>query len=142
MALGVGSSMVENHLTRTTSVLVDLEKLHVKTFQAHGNLQGAEFFAKRQKLLTQLDNSLGPLVRKGVSIADHPKLKKALGISSRSLVHHWSKAGVSGVDSWICDAYSKCRAGESVYDGGRVYRYWARGISVRIEGEGNVSSWK
>ncbi|MGE8147153.1 hypothetical protein ACQKP7_18445 [Pseudomonas frederiksbergensis] len=46
--------------------------------------------------MTQLDNSLGPLVRKGVDIADHPKLKTALGISSRSLVHHWSKAGSPG----------------------------------------------
>ncbi|NVZ67768.1 hypothetical protein [Pseudomonas costantinii] len=60
------------------------------------NLQGAEFLAERKRLLTQLDNNLGPLVRKGVGIADHPKLKNALGISNRNLVHHWNKAGVSG----------------------------------------------
>lgn len=121
MALGVGSSMVENHLTRTKSVLVDLEKLHVKTFQAQGNLQGAEFFAKRQKLLTQLDNSLGPLVRKGVGIADHPKLKKTLGISSRSLVHHWSKAGVSGgIPGYATHIQSVARASQYMKVGGFV----------------------
>jgi len=121
MALGVGSSMVENHLTRTKSVLVDLEKLHVKTFQAQGNLQGAEFFAKRQKLLTQLDNSLGPLVRKGVGIADHPKLKKALGISSRSLVHHWSKAGVSGgIPGYATHIQSVARASQYMKVGGFI----------------------
>ncbi len=27
---------------------------------------------------------------------NYPKLKNALGISSRSLVHHWSKAGTPG----------------------------------------------
>ena len=27
---------------------------------------------------------------------DHSKLKTALGISSRSLVHHWDKAGAPG----------------------------------------------
>ncbi|WP_416364530.1 hypothetical protein [Pseudomonas sp. NFX183] len=113
--------MVENHLTRTKSVLVDLEKLHVKTFQAQGNLQGAEFFAKRQKLLTQLDNSLGPLVRKGVGIADHPKLKKALGISSRSLVHHWSKAGVSGgIPGYATHIQSVARASQYMKVGGFV----------------------
>lgn len=121
MALGVGSSMVENHLTRTKSVLVDLEKLHVKTFQAQGNLQGAEFFAKRQKLLTQLDNGLGPLVRKGVGIADHPKLKKALGISSRSLVHHWSKAGVSGgIPGYATHIQGVARASQYMKVGGFI----------------------
>ncbi len=44
----------------------------------------------------QIDNSLGPLLRKGTGIPNHPKLKSALGISNRSLVHHWSKAGVAG----------------------------------------------
>lgn len=113
--------MVASHLTRTKSVLVDLEKLHVKTFQAQGNLQGAEFFAKRQKLLTQLDNSLGPLVRKGVGIADHPKLKSALGISSRSLVHHWSKAGVSGgVPGYATHIQGVARASQYMKVGGFV----------------------
>ncbi|WP_426179701.1 hypothetical protein [Pseudomonas sp. TWRC1-2] len=113
--------MVENHLTRTKSVLVDLEKLHVKTFQAQGNLQGAEFFSKRQKLLTQLDNSLGPLVRKGVGIADHPKLKKALGISSRSLVHHWSKAGVSGgIPGYATHIQGVARASQYMKVGGFI----------------------
>ncbi|WP_448653259.1 hypothetical protein ACSHWC_08470 [Pseudomonas fluorescens] len=121
MAVGVGSSMVASHLTRTKSVLVDLEKLHVKTFQAQGNLQGAEFFAKRQKLLTQLDNSLGPLVRKGVGIADHPKLKSALGISSRSLVHHWSKAGVSGgIPGYATHIQGVARASQYMKVGGFV----------------------
>lgn len=68
----------------------------METFQKSGKLQGAEFFAERKMLLSQLDNGLGPLVRTGVGIPDHPKLKSAMGISSRSLVHHWKKAGVSG----------------------------------------------
>jgi hypothetical protein len=121
MGAGVGSSMVASHLKRTSSVLGDLEKLHVKTFQAQGNLQGAEFFAKRQTLLTQLDNSLGPLVRKGVGIADHPKLKSALGISSRSLVHHWSKAGVSGgIPGYATHIQGVARASQYMKVGGFV----------------------
>ena len=70
--------------------------VHTRTFNQHGKLSGAEFHAARKKLMTQLDNSLGPLVRKGVGIPDHPKLKNALGISIRNLVHHWSKAGTAG----------------------------------------------
>ena len=120
-AVGIGSTMVEDHLKRTQSVLVELETLHVRTFQERGGLQGSEFFAKRKQLLTRLDNSMGPLVRKGVRIADHPKLKSALGISSRSLVHHWSKAGVAGgIPGYATHIQSVARASTYMRVGGFV----------------------
>jgi len=94
--VGIGAAMFGKHLGNLKGTLLELENLHKRTFDKHGKLQGADFFTERKKLMGQLDNSLGPLVRKGVGIADHPKLKSALGISSRSLVHHWSKAGAAG----------------------------------------------
>ena len=94
--VGVGSAMFGKHLGNLKKTLVELETLHKRTFDKHGKLQGADFFNERKKLMGRLDNSLGSLVRKGVGIPDHPKLKNALGISSRSLVHHWSKAGTAG----------------------------------------------
>jgi len=36
------------------------------------------------------------MTRKGIGFPDHPDLKSALGISSRSLVHQWTKAGAPG----------------------------------------------
>ncbi|MFY0731606.1 hypothetical protein [Pseudomonas sp. NFX15] len=95
-AVGIGAAMFGQHLGNLKTTLGELESLHKSTFDKHGKLSGAEFFSKREKLMKQLDSSLGPLVRKGVGIPNHPKLKNALGISSRSLVHHWSKAGTAG----------------------------------------------
>lgn len=95
-AIGIGEVMFSKHLENLKGTLEQLETLHQRTFQQHGRLQAPEFFAERKRLMSQLDNSLGPLVRKGVGISEHPKLKTALGISSRSLVHHWSKAGAPG----------------------------------------------
>ena len=69
----------------------------------------------------QLDNSLGPLVRKGVGIADHPKLKNALGISNRSLVHHWSKAGTAGgIPGYATHIDGVSKAGKVIKVGGWV----------------------
>ena len=69
----------------------------------------------------QLDNSLGPLVRKGVGIADHPKLKNALGISNRSLVHHWSKAGTAGgIPGYATHIDGVSKAGKVIKMGGWV----------------------
>lgn len=95
-AIGIGEVMFSKHLENLKGTLEQLEKLHQRTFQQYGQLQSPEFFAERKRLMAQLDNGLGPLVRKGIGMPDHPKLKSALGISSRSLVHHWSKAGAPG----------------------------------------------
>jgi hypothetical protein len=98
-----------------------LEALHVETFQKNGKLQGAEFFTERKVLLSQLDNGLGSLVRKRVGIPDHPKLKSAMGISSRSLVHHWKKAGVSGgIPGYATHIQGVARASQSMKVGGFV----------------------
>ncbi|MDD2060024.1 hypothetical protein N5D52_06365 [Pseudomonas sp. GD03860] len=95
-AIGIGEVVFANHLDNLKSTLAQIETLHQRTFQQHGHLRTPEFFAQRARLWSQLDDSLGPLLRKGVGIPDHPKLKSALGISSRSLVHRWSKAGGPG----------------------------------------------
>ncbi|WP_275928571.1 hypothetical protein [Pseudomonas sp. 3MA1] len=70
--------------------------MHQRTFQQHGHLRSVEFFAERKRLLAQLDTRLTAFTRKGIGFPEHPKLKTALGISSRSLVHHWKLAGAPG----------------------------------------------
>lgn len=120
-AVGIGSTMVGKHLRDIEKTLKRLEALHVETFQKNGKLQGAEFFTERKVLLSQLDNGLGPLVRKDVGIPDHPKLKSAMGISSRSLVHHWKKAGVSGgIPGYATHTQGVARASQYMKVGGFV----------------------
>jgi type VI secretion system VgrG family protein len=94
--VGIGAAMYSKHLENLNQTLRDLEALHTRTFNQHGKLSGDDFYAKRSQLMKQLDNSLRPLVRKGLGIPEHPKLKTALGVSSRALVHHWKKAGTAG----------------------------------------------
>ncbi|BAP42763.1 putative uncharacterized protein [Pseudomonas sp. StFLB209] len=78
--------------------LVKIEKLHQDSFGKYGHLRAPEFLAQRKELLKELDSHLfGSRNLKGLATFDgHPKLKNALGISSRSLVHHWRKAGGAG----------------------------------------------
>ncbi len=95
-ALGTASLMVGKHLDDLGNTLRSLEQLYQRSFDQTGTLRGNAFFAERQQLMRQLDASLGPLVRKGVGLPDHPNLRHALGLSSRSLLHHWSKAGRAG----------------------------------------------
>lgn len=91
--IGVGEAIFSKHLDDVRRLMKDIEALHVKTFQATGGLKSAAFFAERKRLFAQLNTNLTALTRKSIGFPDHPNLKSALGISSRSLVHRWTAAG-------------------------------------------------
>lgn len=93
---GTSAAMLGHHISDVEKLLKEIEQLHVKTYLLHGNLKSADFLADRRILLTKLDARLNRITRVGAGIPDHPKLKAALGISTRSLVHHWTKAGAPG----------------------------------------------
>lgn len=84
------------NLANIKSALEGIEALHQKAFLKEGHLRSTEFFSERKRLLTELNNNLTALTRKSIGLPDHPNLKSALGISSRSLVHQWTKAGAPG----------------------------------------------
>ncbi|AIL63527.1 hypothetical protein [Pseudomonas alkylphenolica] len=92
-AIGIGEAMFAKNLEDVKTVFRDIEALHQRTFQADGHLRSPDFFAERKRLLAQLNINLTTMTRKGIGFPDHPNLKSALGISSRSLVHRWTKAG-------------------------------------------------
>lgn len=92
-SIGIGEAMFAKNLDDVKNLFKDIEALHIRSFQADGHLRSADFFAERKRLLAQLNTHLTALTRKGIGFADHPNLKSALGISTRSLVHRWTAAG-------------------------------------------------
>ena len=92
-SIGIGEAMFAKNLDDVKNLFKDIEALHIRSFQADGHLRSADFFAERKRLLAQLNTNLTALTRKGIGFPDHPNLKSALGISTRSLVHRWTAAG-------------------------------------------------
>lgn len=96
-SLGLGTDMLGNGLKQIESTLRDIEYLHQREFTAHGHLQSPQFFTSRQQLYRQLDNQLKTtFLGKQLGLGSYPTLRQDLGISTRSLVHHWSKGGAPG----------------------------------------------
>jgi uncharacterized Zn-binding protein involved in type VI secretion len=95
-AIGVGASIFKNNLDNVGNALRDIEALQQNTLQRDGHLRSPAFFAERQRLLAQLNSHMTALTRKGIGFPDHINLKKMLGISSQSLVHHWTHASPGG----------------------------------------------
>ncbi|WP_447903559.1 PAAR domain-containing protein [Pseudomonas serbica] len=123
MVLGVSAAVMEKHLIRLRDTLQDIERLHQETYRQHGNLRSKPFVAERKRLLAQLDAHLlnSTLLRGQTTLGDHPKLKSALGISSRSLVHHWDKAGAPGqIPGYATHVNAISRAAKYMSTGGYI----------------------
>ncbi|WP_413044018.1 hypothetical protein [Pseudomonas sp. YJ42] len=96
-SLGLGTDVLGNGLKQIENTLRDIEYLHQREFAAHGHLRSQLFFTSRQQLYRQLDNQLkATFLGKQLGLGNYPTLRQDLGISTRSLVHHWSKGGAPG----------------------------------------------
>lgn len=96
-SMGVGKDMLEQGLGQVRATLVDIERLHQQQFARYGHLKSPEFFAARQGLLNQLDGQLKTaFLNKQLNLGSYERLRRDLGISTKSLVHHWSRAGGPG----------------------------------------------
>ncbi|SEN34192.1 Zn-binding Pro-Ala-Ala-Arg (PAAR) domain-containing protein, incolved in TypeVI secretion, partial [Pseudomonas sp. ok272] len=96
--LGVSAVTMEKHLSSLRDTLQTMERLHQDSYRQHGHLKSEQFRDSRRHLLKQLEAHLlnSTRLRGQTSLGDHPKLKTALGLSTKSLVHHWNKAGAPG----------------------------------------------
>ncbi|WP_256590854.1 MULTISPECIES: PAAR domain-containing protein [unclassified Pseudomonas] len=121
--LGVSAAMMEQHLNRMRDTLLAMERLHQDTYRQHGHLRSPQFFQYRKHLLSQLDAQLlnSTRLRGQTTLGDHPKLKTALGISSRSLVHRWDKAGGPGqIPGYATHVDATSRAAKYMQTGGYI----------------------
>jgi hypothetical protein len=97
VSLGLGTDVLGKGLKQIEGTLRDIEYLHQREFAANGHLRSQQFFTSRQQLYRQLDNQLkATFLGKQLGLGNYPTLRQDLGISTRSLVHHWSKGGAPG----------------------------------------------
>ncbi|QTT91863.1 hypothetical protein HUT28_26610 [Pseudomonas chlororaphis] len=121
--LGIGTSVLGKHLDKLRETLQDMERLHQDSYRQHGHLRSPDFLARRRRLLAQLDAQLltSTRLRGYTPLGDHPKLKTALGLSSRSLVHHWNKAGAPGqIPGYATHVNAVSRAAKYMQAGGYI----------------------
>jgi hypothetical protein len=131
-----GLSMFAKNLDDVKVILRDIESLHTRTFQANGHLNTAEFYSERKRLLAQLNTQLTKLTKKSIGFPDHPNLKNVLGISTKSLVHRWRKAGAVGqIPGYAMHIEGVSKAAKYVKYGGWVGTAVGGGASViKVQG--------
>lgn len=121
--LGVTAVIAEKHLINMRDTLQNIERLHQDSFRRDGNLKSPGFFAERKRLLSELNAQFfnSDRIRGQTPLGDHPKLKTALGISSKSLVHRWHKAGAPGeIPGYAAYLDATSRAAKYMRTGGYI----------------------
>ncbi|MFL1528682.1 hypothetical protein [Pseudomonas sp. O230] len=136
LGASAGLAMFSKNLKDVSGILSDIESLHTRTFQTKGHLKSAEFYAERKRLLAQLDVQLTKLTKKSIGFPDHPNLKNALGLSTKSLVHRWRKAGAVGqIPGYATHIDAVSKAAKYVKYGGWIGTAVGGGASViKVQG--------
>ncbi|UDF99108.1 hypothetical protein LH408_13520 [Enterobacter cloacae] len=96
-SLGVVADAGEKYFSEIEKKLKSIELAYQNQYRTQGTLISQQFFIERQRLFSELDGLLNKLSRLTLKMKPYNELKHALGLSSRSIVHEWSTAGVASI---------------------------------------------
>lgn len=119
---GVSLAVLERHLSEATDKLKHTQKVYQDSFIRDGKIRGAEFNAQREKAFSDIRAHFlnSKRLRSYSTLGDHPKLKRALGISTKSLTHHWKRSGVGDIPGYSKHIDTMNRATAYMKGGGHL----------------------
>ncbi|MDO6543876.1 hypothetical protein [Photobacterium sanguinicancri] len=103
LLLGLSNNAWNAHVSQVKSILKDLEKSYVSSYKSNGNLSNSTFFTKRNMHFQRLDSALSrfgqPKIGGRIIAGD---IRKNLGLSSKSIIHHWGsqKGSVTSIPNF------------------------------------------
>lgn len=102
---GAVGDMGEKYFSAIEQTLQKIEASYQNQFRTQGTLIGQQFFIERNRLLGELKTLvnkpiLKSLARHAVKFQPYDDMRKALNLSSRSIVHEWSTVGISGIPGY------------------------------------------
>lgn len=91
--IGYGTTLTffSHHVKNIESILKQIEKLYVQTYNSTSNLKSSKFHQQRKQLFMRLDTTMKTFVgqaRMGFSY-NFLDTKNSLGLSTKSMVHQW-----------------------------------------------------
>ena len=94
LLLGVANNSWQTHVTQVKGILTDLEKLYVSSYNRHGTLKNPSFLQRRKLIFTRLDAALRRFTQPDLGGNLYAgNLRQNLGLSSKSMIHHWQSKG-------------------------------------------------
>ncbi|WP_158783339.1 hypothetical protein [Pantoea sp. BAV 3049] len=122
---GTAGDVGEKYFNAIEQTLKKIEASYQNQFRTQGTLIGQQFFVERNQLLHQLKELvnkplLKSLARYTVKFQQYENMKRALNLSSRSIVHEWSTVGMGGIPGYSYYVGNAARAARFLRMGGYV----------------------
>lgn len=110
--VGNASGIGDSYFKQIESILVKIESTYQNQFRTQGTLIGQQFYIERNALFSQLKPLLNKITKKQLRFKDYVDLKRALGLSTKSIVHEWSTVGIGAIPGYstYIDRVSKITA--------------------------------
>ncbi|QNK34307.1 hypothetical protein HF675_09860 [Serratia sp. JUb9] len=105
MGLGTASDAGKRYFSRIEEILKKIESTYQNQFRTQGTLISQQFFVERNHLFNELKTMLDKpifnrLPRKILNLHPYESMKRALNLSSRSIVHEWATVGVGAIHGY------------------------------------------
>jgi len=98
---GIAGAAGEIYFSKINKLLNQIDLLYKSTYQGNSALGGEAYYLRRGALLSELDQLLKhSFLRKVFDLPQDKKIKSALRLSSKSIVHYWKKSGVSDIPGY------------------------------------------
>lgn len=115
----------EKYFNAIEQTLKEIEVSYQNQFRTQGTLIGQQFFVERNRLLQQLKELvnkplLKSLSRNIVKFEQYESMKRALNLSSRSIVHEWSTVGIGSIPGYSYYVGNAARAARFLKAGGLI----------------------
>ncbi|ELO8296464.1 PAAR domain-containing protein [Salmonella enterica] len=81
--------------------LKEIQELYQRTYSNNsGVISGQEFFGQRARLFKKLDGVLNRFSKSQLNLKQYENIKKALGLSTSSIMHRWDQTGVKDIEGY------------------------------------------
>lgn len=122
---GTTGDMGEKYFSAIEQTLKKIEASYQNQYRTQGTLISQQFFVERDQLLNQLKELVNkPLIkslaRYSVKFRPYEDMRRALNLSSRSIVHEWSTAGIGGIPGYSKFTGSAAKAARFLKYGGYI----------------------
>lgn len=102
---GTAGDLGERYFSTIERTLKKIEATYQNQFRTQGMLTGQQFFVERNRLFSELKELVNkPLVksltRYTVRLRPYDDMRRALNLSSRSIVHEWSTVGIGAIPGY------------------------------------------
>ncbi|WP_449556607.1 PAAR domain-containing protein [Huaxiibacter chinensis] len=97
---GLVTEAANQYFTEIERTLIQIQNTYQNQLITHGTLIGEQFYIERAALFKKLDGIFAKIFRKPMGLADYADIKKALRLSSHSIMHRWNETGVADIEGY------------------------------------------